>query len=36
MGFRSLTAANMGIGRNGGLTPVLQHKAKPGSGQGLT
>jgi len=28
--------ANKGIGRNGGLTPILQHKTKPGSGQGLT
>ena len=26
----------MGIGGNGGLTPILQHKTKPGSGQGLT
>ncbi len=30
------TANNRGIGGNGGLTPILQHKAKPGSGQGLT
>jgi len=30
------TALNMGIGSNGGLTPILQHKTKPGSGQGLT
>ena len=31
-----LAAYNSGIGGNGGLTPILQHKTKPGSGQGLT
>ena len=30
------TAHNTGIGGNGGLTTVLQHKTKPGSGHGLT
>ena len=30
------TAGNMGIGCNGGMTPILQHKTKPGSGLGLT
>jgi len=30
------TAANTGIGSNGGLTPILQLKTKPGSGLGLT
>ncbi len=25
----------MGIGHNGGLTPILHHKIKPGSGPGV-
>jgi len=34
--FDKSPTANMGIGSNGGLTPILQLKTKPGSGQGLT
>ena len=34
--FERDAAVNTGIGGNGGLTPILQLKTKPGSGPGLT